>query len=277
MLHFVAMASSTGASVPDKGAGLFGDGAKTAAGADPKPKRFSLQHIDMIGSKAFDPCDKSCLAEMDDKTLWTMVSKGDKWAHFFSELATTDKHVKAEDVDHRVGIGISRFSQVMLAAMDTLENDDGLRHFLEPHVLDKLDADTAKLKPHLERLNAGKEDLPGKEDSTFASFKKRRTAAGSASAAPTPDQLQESAKFLYGWLRNPDQHATIMGALEVLAAGGVFFAAYAAARTTVAWVVHKEPAVDENAVQKAVAARRRAPQAASAGRAKADVTKLFAK
>jgi hypothetical protein len=256
------MASSAAA------AGIFGDG--VAAGKKKEiEKRTMLKNIDSVATKVLDPYNVSMLDEIPLDVLWGIVKKGDPWCQFFSELAADAANSK--DPVYRVGIGISRLSEVLSNAINNFLTNTELRKLMKDASVAKLDVEAKELLPYLKRLNAGKASFKAKE-TTFGGLKRQKVNAGDGTAGPAPtgDELKEAAGKMFEWLqKGPASNLRMF--MVTISAGGVYFAAHALDKTGRAWVLHQEPAVTEDTVLKALTARHTASASSSVtlGREKA--------
>jgi hypothetical protein len=237
-------ASSSGAA-----ADIFGSGVAGASKKKVIEQRIKLTNFDTVAAKALDPWGVSVLADAPLDKLWTIVKKGDKFAKFFSELAATDE----TGGDYRVGLGLSRFCEVMFAAATEIKDNEDVRACLNAKVLAHATLEAEALLPHLRRLNAGKSSLEGKQD-TFGGLKRRKLTVAASGPTPTQAELEESAAKIYKWLEiGSDSNLRML--IQFMSNGGVFFAANAADKTARAWQKHAVPAVTVESMKRVVGAR----------------------
>ena len=177
------------------------------------------------------------------------MKKGDKWAAFYSELAANE----AQGGEQRVGIGLSRLCEITLAAINEIENNEDLRKCLKEAVYDKAKEEADTLKPHLQKLNAGKDYLRAPKEDSFGNLKKRKKTP--LTAAPEgADDIKNSTKVLFDWLKQ-GTGSNLRMVIAILSAGGVFYGAHAADKTARAWLQHAEPKVTLETAQAAMKAR----------------------
>lgn len=231
-------------------ADIFG---AAAVGTDEKPKgkRSMLKNCDSVAAKGLDPWGISVLSDVPLDTLWKIIHKGDKYAHFYSNLAAEDAHGGA----YRVGIGLSQLCQIYLVAIAELEGNNDMRRCLNPKVLEKGLEEAKILKEHMKRLNAGKDGLnQHTKEESFGNLKRRRLDPVGERTRPTAEQLEGSAKALHAWLKSGTK-SNLRMLINFLGASGTLYAAAAADKTTRAWAQCADPAVTDEVVIAAVKAR----------------------
>ena len=223
------------------GADIFGSAAGAGAGAAPAVQgegrdgkvtepRVMLKNMDAIASKAFDPYGVSVIDDISLEKLWEFVKKGDKWTKFYCELAADE----ASGGAYRIGIGVSRFSGLLLAVIKELEERTDFDVIFNERVLAKAREEAAALKPHLKVLNKGRgsQSYAAKEE-TINSLKRRRVQEEQVEAVGVRD-LQNAAAELWAWMRLGMQ-SPLRSVIVITSAGGVFYAAHASDKTARAW------------------------------------------
>ena len=249
-----AQASSASAPAATAAGGIFGAAAKEKKN-EPKEKRTMLKNIDTVAVKTLDPYGLSIIDDVGLKPLWKLVSKGDKWARFFSEFAADESNCK--DPVKRVGIGISRYAETLTNAIKEWQGQVDLRKMMKDSVVQKVDKEAAELLPHLENINAGKTGYQSEKHGTFKSYKesKRRKLEGSASrTAPNNAALEESVTALWNFLEK-GSNSNLRMVFSCLSTGGVFYSAHVIDKTCRAWVAHKSPKPTKDAILAAVKER----------------------
>jgi hypothetical protein len=237
-------ASSSSGAAPD----IFGSGVAGAAKKKVIEQRIKLTNFDTVAAKAFEPWGISVLVDAPLDKLWAIVRKGDKYAKFYSELAANEQ----TGGDYRVGLGISRFCEVMVAAATEIKDNEDVRACLNAKVLQHATVEAEDLLPHFRRLNAGKSALEGKQDS-FGGLKRKKNV-GTSAPTPTQAELEESAAKIHKWLEmGSDSNLRML--IQFMSNGGVFYAANAADKTARAWQKHAEPAVTVESMKRVVKAR----------------------
>eukprot|EP00959_Pyramimonas_sp_CCMP1952_P326883 6842705-Pyramimonas_sp.AAC.1 len=215
--------SSAAAAAP---ASLFGTGTKRKAETGDKPevvKRHQLKNVDTVATKLLDPYGVSLLDEIDLEALWTVVSKGDHYAKFYSELAASD--LNCPDPVYRVGIGLSRFAQTLETAIETWLRQDELRAMMLPKVVEKIDKEANLLLPHMKVLNIGKGG-PTTQKDTLSALKKERASNAPTKAPPETPALEAAGAKLLEFLALGTKSNLGM-ALSNLSTGGIFYSASA--------------------------------------------------
>jgi hypothetical protein len=222
---------------------------------EPKEKRHMLKNVDVVATKCLDPYGLSVIDEVPLKKLWKIVSKGDRFAKFFCELAATPEN--CPDPAKRVGIGISRFCETMANAIDQWKAHTQLRAMMKPEVVKKVDAEADLLLPHLKAINAGKGTFVVDKYDTFKGFKedrKRKLSEVSAPAIPTNEALQTAVDALWKFLED-DTTSNLRAAFAYLSTGGVFYAAHTFDKTIRAWKEHCTPKPTKEKALECVVAR----------------------
>eukprot|EP00973_Karenia_brevis_P093869 12419547-Karenia_brevis.AAC.1 len=171
-------------------ADIFGAAAKGTKD-QPKEKRFKLKNVDSVAAKCLDPWDVSLLDDTDLPQLWGIVQKGDKYAHFFSNLAAQKEEHNGK---YRVGVGMSQHCEVCINSIEQLKSNDDLRKCLDKKVLGKAVEEGNALLPHLKVLNAGKGSLSEPKEESFGQLRYKRKASAQHGTIPTPQQVETAAK-----------------------------------------------------------------------------------
>eukprot|EP00973_Karenia_brevis_P015897 2174907-Karenia_brevis.AAC.1 len=90
-------------------------------------------------------------------------------------------------------------------------------------------AEATALKPHLERLNAGKTPWTADQESV-AGYKRRKLNSTETKPTPSATELRESSDAIFEWLgKGTDSNLRML--IVNLSAGGIFYAAHAADKT----------------------------------------------
>ena len=165
---------------------------------------------------------------------------------YHSELAAT----VATGGHYRVGVGLSRIAEALLAGIAQLREPVYKRLLVEKQLTAALEEADA-LVPALEILNAGKGSQASDTNQAIGFGKFRKIAGGgNSSTAPKPEQSRKAASDLYGWLKK--EASPLRAVLNLLGGHGAFFAAMVSERTARAWAEHK-PATAEDAMDAAAA------------------------
>jgi hypothetical protein len=231
-------------------AGLFDRDASAAPGS-PKMsgktnfRRTKLYSYDSVACQVFNPYGKSKITELSTRDVWKAAAAGNKKCAFHSELAAD-----AQNDLWRVGIGISRTAEAVLAGIDQLR-DDNLQRLLRPEFLKKASDEAERLKPALEILNTGKGIEKEISNGSFSSLKKQKVSDASSAAKKTiaEKDISDAAEQLFEWLSQDS--GPLRAVLSILAGNGTFFAAHVAEKTARSWVQHK-PALKTDVVAAAL-------------------------
>lgn len=240
----------------DNGAG------SSATPPQEKGRRTALYGADSVQLFMLNPWGCSVLDEADDATLWSACAKGNKVAAYHTELAATDPY--------RLGVGISKTAQVLVEAIEKLQNDRLLQLLLKEEPYQRAVDEGTALLPWLKRLNAGPGVKDNAETQSLSAVKKRLRATSATPPAPThtAEEAKTATEHFVAWLKK--ESSALRDILEILGAAGVMWSAHAAERTARAWLKCKpEP---DAAILEAVRARA-ATGEAPAKRAKTDVGK----
>jgi hypothetical protein len=238
--------------------GIFG-GAASVAKEEPKTKRVKLCLYDRVPAQFLE---KVSIKETSNKDLWSVVIAGTKTAQFLHELGATS----ATGGDARVGIGMSRFAEALLKAIERLR-DANVKKILKEEVLAMAIAEAEAIEPSLKILNAGKSSGPG-GGTTMASLKRKSTS--SAPPQHSEDDVFKAAKATASFLKKPT--SALLGLLSLLGFDGDFYVGYCHLKTARAWM-EVGGGTEEKAVA-AAQARSNAPSAAEE-EAKDDAAGLF--
>ena len=239
-------------------ASAFGAGTKRKAETGDKPevvKRHQLKNLDTAAAKLLDPYGVSLLDDVDLETLWGVISKGDHYAKFFSELAASESN--CPDPVYRVGIGVSRFAQTLETAIETWLAQDELRAMMLPAVVKRIDLEANALLPHVKVLNIGKGGPTNQKGDTLSKLKAQRASKDPPKAPPAQGALETAAEKLLEFL-GLGTKSNLGMALSNLSTGGIFYSASAQIKTARAWAAHAEKtgsAVDKAYVVKCIKER----------------------
>ena len=181
--------------------------------------------------------------------MWSATKAGNEFAKYHANFAA---ELPEDGGDVRVSIAISQTAEALLAVIHQLETggraDGNLGKLCDKAALDKAKAEADALKPHLEVLNFGKGTLSEKKAKGFQSVKRAKTEP--SGPVRTKEQIEAAAKKMYDFLQR--EKSMLRSLLEILSAGGVFWAGYVALRTAKAAVACK-PIDKEDFVAGAVA------------------------
>ena len=222
-------------------AGLF-DAAPASAppGAAPvSGRRTQLYGYDSAAAQLLDPYGPSVVTDMELPKLWAAAAAGSRKAAFHTELAAGTE----TGGPLRVGIGLSRVAQTLLAAAEQLE-DETLGQLLQPGPLAAAKAELKQLRPHLQVLNAGA-STGGSGGASFASARKRQRTAAAPAVPRDEATIRAAAAAFHAWLML--ERSPFRAIMAVLAGKGVFFVGHVAEKTARGWARHKPATVEEAA------------------------------
>lgn len=202
-----------------------------AAGRDknkPKEKRTKLTELDTVAKQAMNPYGISIIDEQPLVKVYRAAQKGNKWAAFHAELCSDDVA--------RQGIYWSRFCETHVNIITALKERDDLRACINVKVLTKAIAEADVLLPHFARLNTGKMAMQDKDEDTFGGLKRRKAngAATSEKPTPSPEEIEESATALFGYIEQGTA-SNLRMLINFLSSGGVFYAGQAMDLTVRGW------------------------------------------
>ena len=234
----------------EEAAGFGGGSGKRQRTSGTGERRTSLKKYDTVAAQLLNPYGPSPLESMSLEELWKGAASGSKAAFFHTELAATG----ATGGDYRVGIGLSRLAQTLLAALSKLR-EPNMAKLLQPRPLELALNEALQLEPHLKVLNAGKGNLATPEDANtgptgFARSWKAASASGPPTPAHTKEAIEAAAAAVHVWLAKPA--SPLRAIISVLSAGGSFYAANAAEKTARAWIKCK-PAGEAACINAALA------------------------
>ena len=180
---------------------LFSDAkndAAAAAGADKKEKvkRHKLWEQDHVSHQMLNPFGASNFDDLADGDMWKVISEGNKWCKYHSNLACTTEE---DGGAARVGIGISQTAEALAVALAQLESPS-VKLLLKDQWLEAVKGEAAALKESVEKLNAGKGTL-SRGGAGFAGIKRKRGAA--SAAVPSDVAIRAAAASLYQFLSKP--------------------------------------------------------------------------
>ena len=237
---------------------------KRAADVASGERRVKLKAYDATASQLL-----SIINSMDTRKLWKAVAEGNKSAAFHTELsASTDTPSSV----YRVGVGLSRTAQALLAGIAALEDED-MAKILLPNFRDEALKEATDLKVHLEIPNAGKgSETTALSHGGFAAARYQNVAGAPAQRAKI--DIEKAGTALHEFWT--EKNSTLRGVLFLLSGQGAFFAAHVAEKQARAWVDHK-PATEADVIAAAVARTGASGAAAtsSAGAREADLAGLF--
>jgi hypothetical protein len=194
---------------------------------EPDAKRRLLRRWDHIAVQALNPFGVSDIEKATLTQIWEIVAQGHKKANYLAEWPDED--------DYRRGVAISRLAQVLLAAIEILD-DEKMTKLLDKVILLKARREAIDLLPHLRMLNGGK-----------ASQEPRKTTLGSLGTAKEipkkEEEVSNSAKELHTWLQQPT--STLRALLSFLSQGGVFYSASVAEKTARSYVHCKQASPED--------------------------------
>ena len=108
-----------------------------------KRRRF-LRHYDLLPAQLLNPMGRSNYDNASSQKLWEWMKKGNKAAAYCSELCD-------EDYERQV-VGISRFSEVLDAAIKAFLDSKSLKAILHDRVYQKTIEEAQELQPYLQKL-----------------------------------------------------------------------------------------------------------------------------
>ena len=218
-------------------------------GEAPTERRIKLKSFDAAAAQLLNPYGASIVKGIDVKAVWEAVSQGSKAAKFHSDLAADDSY--------RVGIGLSRVAESLLAAIAQLKDPINDR-FIIAEVLKAARTEADKIEPFLKALYAGK-GSQGSEPETIGFGRPRAMAARNRGLdrQPSPEEVCTAAREFYGWLGT--SKSPLRGLIAGMSGYGCFFAAQVNDKVARAWKEHK-PATQQ-AAEDAAYARRTATMA----------------
>lgn len=176
------------------GAGSSGDqrGAKRPAEEEPAEKRCKLRAFDNAVIQMTNPNGPSIAEDAPAPKLWAAAATGSKWCAYHHELAAGP----ATGGNYRVGVGLSRVAEALLAAIERLDAPTTAM-LVKESALTAAKADADKIRPSLAVLNAGR----GSESAGQGAigFKSLCAAPGALKKAPTEEEIRKAAKVLHDW------------------------------------------------------------------------------
>ena len=191
------------------GEGLFAQatGVKRKSEEENAEKRRLLRRYDHLAVQALNPFGVSEIDRATLSQLWEIICNGNKATSYFAEWP--DKDI------YRKGIAISRLAQVLVNAIEVLE-DEKFARLLDKNTMKMACEEGKKLLPALRTLNGGK-----------ASQTVRKVTLGTLGVKAEPgrpeQEVEQAAKVLYEWISK--QQSTLRALLSFLSQGGVFYAA----------------------------------------------------
>ena len=214
----------------------------------PEDRRESLYKYELPAKQMLNPCGPNSLNDKSLAQLWSSVAHGNDSIKFYSELAAGED----SGGPYRVGVGISRFCETLLAGIAELEKDR-LRSLLKAEIWAKVEAEIKELKGPLKVVYAGQGSQKNYVQSlkTFAQSSSA-LATGVAEPLRSEAEVKAAAGKIYDWLYKPDSH--LRGLLTALSAAGAVYAANVSEKVARA-AVAKKP-MDKATWQEAAWARR---------------------
>ena len=218
----------------------------TNSNSQAETKRIKLRPWDTAAAQLLNPYGHSDVLHMTQAELWKAVAEGSTKAQFHSELAATEE----TGGNYRVGIGLSRFAETMLVAIEDLKKPI-MTQLIQETPLASAKNEANELEPHFKILSVGK----GRQEDTqtsangFGKLRKRKARQQDAPAV-SAQETEEAAKQIYQWLTKPQ--SPLRSILAILSSGAAFYAASVSEKVARAWVSQK-PATIEDAVTAAIA------------------------
>ena len=209
-------------------------------------KRMMLRPWDTAAAQVLNPYGCSTVKDTSQADLWKAVAEGSAKAYFHTELAATNE----TGGNYRVGVGISRMVEPILAAIEELRKPS-MAQLIQELPLQAAKAEAEQLEPLLKTLYAGKGSQPAAENKATGFSRIRKDHAKQKDAPKYSQQdLENAARGLHEWLSKPT--SPLRAIMSFLSAGGVFYTANVAEKVGRAWVAHK-PASAGDAAAAAVA------------------------
>ena len=175
--------------------------------SEPSKKRVCLRHYDLVPAQMLNPMGASGIEQAPLKTLWDTMQKGNKATSYFSEYCSEDSG--------RQAIALSRFCEVMLAAIDRLEAPISAK-VINQKIYEEAMKEAKAIKPHLVLLNRGR--------ASSAAPSSMRSLAYAAAPAPTDAvRVQSAAEHVYEWLKQ--DKSMLRSVVAFLSGSGLFFVA----------------------------------------------------
>ena len=165
-------------------------------------RRVKLRGYESAPAVFFNPYGKSAAEDMSVKDVWQKVAEGSYHVAFHSELAATS----STGGPYRVGIGLSRLAESLLAALAELQQPV-YKNVIDNALLRDALHEGVMLQPYLQVLHAGK--ATPTDDTPRLGFSKVRAAHRAAVqtvACRNVDDLRLSAAHVWKWLQREDSH-----------------------------------------------------------------------
>ena len=167
---------------------------------------------------------------------------GNKGCEAFSELCFQDAE--------RLGVGLSRFAEVMVQTIERLINCEHYQAVLKEDLFAAVQTEAERLLPSFRALHAGR----GVAEPSSSSIRSLAYLA----APQDPGDLRPHVDAVHLWLSQ--QHSALRSVIALFSAGGLFYVAQCHDKGARAWVHHGGG--DQEAMRAAVAARRPQREAA---------------
>jgi hypothetical protein len=172
---------------------------------EPKAKRVRLKTYDLVPAQALNSMGVSRVESISLDNLYDMVRAGNKAVAYFSELADKDPA--------RIGVGISRMAQVMIAFIDRLKSDVA-KKVLNEKLLKECMEEADTLREHLMKLDGGMRHEGGSKSLKYGLDKTKVVSAAEVSAA---------AEKVHDWLFTKE--SKLRAVLSFMSGGGIFYVA----------------------------------------------------
>ena len=222
-------------------AASMNDGDAPLAGVGQGERRRRLRHYDLLPARLLNSMGASCVETVDLPTLWRSMAAGSRVTVAFSELCLGDAE--------RHGVGLSRFAEVMVLAINRLLQTTDYAQCIKEELWSAVKSECEGLLPHFEAIHAGRGGLDGDSASI-------RSVAYHRPAARVHD-LQSHVRAVHDWLSKSS--SPLRSVIALLSAGGLFYVAQCHEKGTRAWLVAGGGSLE--AMQDAVSARQGAPRA----------------
>ena len=176
-----------------------------------KPRRKQLRHYDLLPAQTLNPMGGSGVENVDNKTLWALMCKGNKAAEAFSEICFPEAE--------RRSVAISRFAEVYTSAILRFKDNPYTPVLIKDTVLCQILAEAEKVLSMLAPLNQA--ELVKQQVTTIrnAVYVKPRGAT-----AYSQSDIDKAAGELYDWLT---KESLLRSFLSYLAGAGGYFSACA--------------------------------------------------
>lgn len=178
----------------------------------PAKKRKFLRHYDLLPAQLLNPMGRSNYDNASLQKLWDWMKKGNKAAAYSSELC---------DEDHeRQVVGISRFCQVLDAAIQTFLDSKSLKAILHDKVYQKTREEASTMQPYLQKLILTNYEHRVRSIRGIA-YEKNVPAK----ELPSPSELLAAYDKVVHFVKHAET-SILLATLRVLSEGGIWYTAH---------------------------------------------------